>query len=353
MGERVSESPVQGEPSVARLATCLPPGHELAADVSVVIVNWNTCALLAGCLRSLLESTGGFSYDVLVVDNASADGSPTMLRRDFPQVSVVESGGNLGFARANNLAFDQVTGEFVLLLNPDTRLAPDAVARLLAAMRGDPALAGLGAQLLKADGSLQPSGGRFPSLVGELPLLRRFAGSGGPPRPQSRSRAHAAAALDSGCVPLDWAKGACLLLRREALRQVGWLDEDYWLYTEEADWCYRARRAGWEIAILPAARVWHYEQAASRQRAAHSLRIFCASRALFLRKHASPLAARALWLTYALKSVMWLARPRTSPLGIGTPELSDSQIRSAYVALLARAGREVLAPVPMRLRSEE
>jgi GT2 family glycosyltransferase len=143
---------------------------------------------------------------------------------------------------------------------------------------------------------------------------------------------------------VDWAKGASLMIRREALEAVGYLDEGYWLYTEEVDWCYRARQAGWQIAVEENAHVLHLEQAASRQQAGSSLVRFTQSRARFLSKRHSPRALAVFWVVSLGKSIIWQSFPRKSPLGRGRNELSDNEIASAYRALSAACRRSLWRP---------
>lgn len=296
-------------------------------ELSVIIVNWNTRDLLADCLASIYAGVGDLSVEVIVLDNASTDGSAAVVREQFPQVRLIESCENLGFARGNNIALRQATGEYLLLLNPDTVVVDDALTRLVAALAADPSLGAISPQLIYPDASPQASSGDFPCLRNELPLLRR---------PSVRSPL-LTASYHSALIPVDWAKGACLMIRRRAWEQVGQLDEEYWLYTEEADWCYRARQMGWEIAVVTDAKVVHIEQAAARQRLAHSLVQFARSRALFLRKHRSRLSAWLFWWVYVGRSLLWLLLPIRSPLGKGHSNLSSHEIRSAYRSLLGES----------------
>ncbi len=304
-------------------------------DLSIIIVNWNTRELLADCLTSLERANraeGPLWVETFVVDNASTDDSAAMVRERFPWVRLIESRANLGFARGNNAALREARGDTLLLLNPDTVIVGDALRRLHACLADLPSLAAVAPQLEYPDGALQGSWGDFPALRSELPWLRRVA------RGPQTFTAGAWQLLE-----VDWAKGACLMIRRTAWEQVGGLDEDYWLYTEEADWCYRARQKGWTIVILPDARVVHVEQAASRQNAARSLIQYHRSRALFLRKHASPLAARALWGICALKAALYVLAPGRSPLGKGRNDLKVEDVRHAYRGLWLESLRRIVA----------
>lgn len=304
--------------------------------MSIIIVNWNTRDLLAACLTSVVAGLGNLPHEVIVLDNASTDASATMVRARFPQVRLLESSVNLGFARGNNTALREAHGATLLLLNPDTVIIGDALQRLHECLTCEPTLAAVAPQLTYPDGAFQSSWGDFPSLVGELPWLRRLVRK----RPPAQE-------LNAGAMRLftvDWAKGACLLIRRSAFEEVGGLDEAYWLYTEEADWCYRARAMGWTIGALPDAQVMHVEQAASRQNAPRSLIQYHRSRAIFLRKHASPLAAWGLWWICGLKAALYVIAPGRSPLGKGRNDLNVADVQRAYRGLLTEAWHHMLSP---------
>jgi GT2 family glycosyltransferase len=295
-----------------------------AGTLSVVIVSWNTRVLLAQCLASIEAHPPDMPYEVWVVDNASADGSAEMVRLEFPEVKLIRSQENLGFARGNNLALAQAGGEQILLLNPDTVVKEGAVTRLsqVLAAQGTAGLAG--GQLLNADGSLQGSCGVFPSLWTELPLVNR-----------SQSPVRGAVHVNGPGGPMtvqavDWVSGACLLLKREVLETIGPLDERFWLYTEETDWCYRARAAGWEVLFVPQARVTHLGRAASRQRSVETMFCFYQSRVRFVHKHRG---RRQAWLVKGvlrLKAAVWSRRPGRSPLHDAYPALSPGEVTSAY-----------------------
>ncbi len=243
-------------------------------ELSVIIVNWNTRELLAACLDSLTagqalvfegdgdSGPGGLlTAEIFVVDNASTDGSPAMVRERFPQVRLIQNAENIGFARANNQAIRQSRGRYVLLLNSDTEVYPGALPRLLEFMAECPRAGGCGPRLLNADGSLQEScqpmltpGREFWRLL----FLERLW----------RQATYCQTDWDMLTPrPVEVIKGACLLLRRTALQQVGLLDEQYYIYTEEVDLCYRLLQSGWELWWVPPALVKHYGQASSVQMA--------------------------------------------------------------------------------------
>jgi GT2 family glycosyltransferase len=237
--------------------------------LAVVIVSWNVRGLLAACLRSLsvdLESWG-LDAEIWVVDNASSDGTPEMVQEAFPDVRLVASEENLGFVRGNNLAMRRISSlrssKYLWLLNPDTEVQPGATAALIAALVENPKAGMVGPKLLYADGSLQHAAFRFPSLVQLLfeflPLPARLYDTplnGRYPRQ-----------LYEGTepFPIDHPLGASMMVPAEAIADVGLMDEDFFMYCEEIDWCWRMRDAGWKRLCVPTAHVIHHAGRSSEQ----------------------------------------------------------------------------------------
>ncbi|MHB1317987.1 MAG: glycosyltransferase family 2 protein [Anaerolineae bacterium] len=313
----------------------LPFGPSDALDLSVIIVNWNTRDLLAECLRSVYDTVHDLAFEVFVVDNASSDGSVAMVREQFPDVHLIDNADNVGFARANNQSIVKANGEYLLLLNPDTVLGSGAIKQLVGFMEARPAYALVGAQLLNPDGTEQGSWGRFPGLRSELPLVNRLY----PPPPLRRIEIEENVSVSYLDVP--WVSGACLLLRRALITEVGVLDEAFWLYTEETDLCQRARQRGHRVASVTSARVWHYRRAASGQRMIPSMLWFYQSKVRFVAKHQGRLSARAVKSILRWKAMIWRRSPHTSPLGAAYPDASGVEIASAYSALVSELGRTV------------
>ena len=226
-------------------------------DLSVVVVSFNGRDYLRRCLASLLEHTKGVSCEVIVVDNASWDGSAQMVEAEFPQVALIRLPANVGFAAGCNRGIERAAGEFVLLLNPDTELAEDAFSPMVAHCRENSSVGLLGPKLLNSDGSLQLSCRHFPSHLTSLfnrqsILTRLFPGN-----PFSRRYLMTDWAHDR-IEPVDWLSGACLMLRREMVERVGGMDEGYFMYIEDVDLCYRAHQAGYEVVYFPQVAVTHH-----------------------------------------------------------------------------------------------
>jgi len=275
-------------------------------DLSIVIVNWNTADLLRGCLASLPAACGELSREVLVVDNASRDGSADLVRRGFPAARLIEAGANLGFSRGNNLALPHCRGAFVLLLNPDTVCPPGSLAKLVAFARGRRRLGAVGPLLTDADGRPTITWGWFPAprhhWLGFLDPGRRLGGAWWGERVVHVPR------RDEPSREVDYVAGACLLMPQEALAEVGPLDERFFLYFEETDWCRRARDLGLSVWYCAGCEVVHLEGRAAATVSAFSLRQFQLSYRLFLRKHHGPgreLETRlAQFCEYGLKSLL-------------------------------------------------
>lgn len=268
-------------------------------DISIIIINWNTRDLLAECLESLYQTISGTSFDIWVVDNASTDDSVPMVQAKFPEVQFILNRDNVGFARANNQAMAASQGRTMLLFNSDAVATPGAVASLLETIKAHPQAGIVGGRLLNPDGSFQASHSPFPNLWQEFLILsglgRLLYGRWYPSRGPQEAK---------GPQPVDYVEGACLLVRREAFEQVGGLDEGYFMYAEEVDWCYSMRQAGWQVWYQPAARIIHYGGGSSRNRRTQREADLYRSRVRFFRKHYGNVAAMALkTLIYSLTAI--------------------------------------------------
>ena len=309
------------------------------AQLAIVIVSWNTRELLARCLRSLLATSdssaqpfedefpllafGPYCAPVFVVDNASSDASVQMVREHFPWAHLIENDENVGFARANNQAIRRSSGRYVLLLNSDTEVHRGAVETLVAFMETNPQAGAAGARLLNADGSLQPS--VHPMLTPWREFWRLMFLDKLVRRATYGPKLWRATAPQ----PVEVIKGACLLLRRDALDQVGLLDESFFFYTEEVDLCYRLARAGWQLWWVPAATVIHYGEASSKQAAQAMYLQLYRSKIQFYRKFGGK--TRADCFKRLVRIAYW---PRLAVTMIGAffwPSLADPARTCRYL----------------------
>lgn len=225
--------------------------------LSVCIPSWNTRALLADCLRSLQADIGAGRCEVLVVDDASSDGSAAMVAADFPQVRLTALSTNLGFVGATNLAMRNARGHYLVLLNSDTCVHPGALTALADFMASQPGAGVVGPRLESASGSLQLSCGRTPGLAAEIInklLLHKLL-----PFHRFGRWDHA------GARRVGWVTGACLVVRRQVAEQVGYLDPGIFMFYEDLEWCLRIQRAGWQIWYCPAGVVTHLGGQSTRQ----------------------------------------------------------------------------------------
>jgi GT2 family glycosyltransferase len=232
--------------------------------LSIIIVNYNTKKYLHRTLSAIYKSAPAFEFEVAVVDNASRDGSQEMVRHDFPQVKLIRNSSNVGFARANNQAVPRTNGEFILFLNPDALPKAGALESIVHFMEGKPYAGCVGGKLLNSDNSLQLSCRSFPTYIsvffGRKSVFRRMF----PGNPFSKG--FLLTELDYNKVQkVDWIIGACMLTKRETISQLGCFDEDFFLFVEDLDFCYKAKRRGFDIYFFPDA-VFKHEHGASTRR---------------------------------------------------------------------------------------
>ena len=235
-------------------------------DLSICIVNWNTGELLKNCIQSIIQNTHEISYEIIVVDNASSDNSIALILPDLAgdsRLHLVETKQNLGFAGGNNVALEQASGEFIVLLNPDTLVTAGALDLAVKLLKANPSWGVLGPKLLNADGSLQPSIGQFPTVTGmfwEMTRLRKFF-----PKNKLFSSFKRYDMDYDKMQEVEQPSGACLFVRRAVIEKVGLLDLRYFMYYEEVDWCYRIFNAGWRIMYTPDIKVVHLGGQSSNQ----------------------------------------------------------------------------------------
>jgi len=252
----------------------LDVGYQM--DLSIVVVNWNTKKLLLDCLASIFETVNNISTEIWLVDNASVDGSVEAVKQMYPNVNIIQNQKNLGFAAANNQAFSKMQGRYALPLNTDTVLTQGAVETIYNFMEQNSNVGMACGQLLNPDGSKQNSFANFPSITslvfGEA-LLQLLS-----PKKYSSKRN-----VSSSPMEIDSCIGACMMVRREAMEAVGWLDESFFFFFEETDWAYRMKQAGWNAYIVPSARIFHLQG----QSVGHNIRsrlLFYRSRYLYFKK---------------------------------------------------------------------
>jgi hypothetical protein len=271
-------------------------------QLSIIIVSWNVRALLRRALTSCRASWGNHpGLEMIVVDNVSTDGTVEMLREEFPQVTVVVNEENRGFTGGNNDGIDRARGSHLLLLNPDTEVLEDALPRMVAYLDQHRDVGMVGPQLRNPDGSVQSSRRRFPTLLvlffestwlqGLLPrrTLEHYY-----VEDRSPETAHA----------VDWITGAAMLTRRAVVNEVGGMDETFFMYSEELDWCRRIHAAGWEIHYVPDAQVVHHEGKSSEQVVPARHIYFQSSKVHYARKYHGPWLAEILRL-WLLGQYVW------------------------------------------------
>ncbi len=227
--------------------------------LSIIIVNYNSKHFLLQCLASLYTQQPSFTFETIVVDNHSNDDGVTMVREHFPGVRLIENRENIGFARASNIGIGVARGKHYLLLNSDTKVTGDALEKLVTFLDSHPDVAVVTARLVYPDLSDQGVARSFPTpmngLFGRRSLLPRLFPNNRYSKRYLLSHGH----LSNESFEVDWVSGACLMVKKEAIREVGPLDERFWMYWEDADLCYRIKQKGWKVYCIPEAVVIHYE----------------------------------------------------------------------------------------------
>jgi GT2 family glycosyltransferase len=232
-------------------------------NISIVIVSFNTRDRLRECLLSVFGAGGLLRIQVIVVDNASTDGSPSMVDQEFPDAVLIRSEVNLGFGRANNLGFQSALGRYVVLLNSDAFLTAESLERSVAHMDANPQVGIGGGRLLGTDGSLQPSSRMFPTVLNDLIVLSGLAARF--PRSKFFGRFDRTWADERESAEVDWVPGAYSIIRAEALDDVGHFDPRFFLYYEEVDLCRRMKEKGYSVWYWPDVTVVHIGGESSRQ----------------------------------------------------------------------------------------
>jgi GT2 family glycosyltransferase len=225
-------------------------------DLSFIIVGWNARELLAACLHSLSSEAKGERAEIIVVDNASTDGSAEHVEKHFPGIRLIRNRTNLGFARANNIGIRNSAGKYVCLLNSDVQVRPGAIARMREYLDRHPAAGILGPRVLRPDGTLQPSCRSLPNLWNTF--CRALALDTAFPKSQL-FRGEVMSVWEHEAIrSVEVLCGCFWMVRREAMNQIGLLDESFFIYAEDLDWCKRFRKAGWQNVYFPEAEVVHF-----------------------------------------------------------------------------------------------
>jgi GT2 family glycosyltransferase len=256
--------------------------------LSIIIVGWNVCDDLVRCLRSVERHAPSEPCEVIVIDNASVDGTVDTVRREFPHVTVLANGENRGFAAANNQGLARATGRYILLLNPDTVVRTGALDTMIQYMEVHEDVGVCGPLLLNSDGSIQASVRRFPNFRSALYRNTIFRNIG-LFRTDYRRFMMCDFTYDRLC-EVDQVMGAALMTRRSVVEQIGRLDERFFMYFEEVDFCYRVRRAGWRVTFIPQAQITHRGQASAEQIPVAAEIMMLTSMVAYFRRHRGPLA---------------------------------------------------------------
>ncbi|MEL6584348.1 MAG: glycosyltransferase family 2 protein [Pseudomonadota bacterium] len=276
-------------------------------DLSIVIVNWNTREMTRECLSSVCAGLGALRAEIWLVDNASEDGSAEMVRESFPDVRLIENTENRGFAAANNQALEQCSGRHVLLLNSDTLVHGDVLTASVSYLDRHPHVGVMGCRVLNADGSLQITGSRFPSL-----LNLALQASGATRLPGAFFDRYQMTRWDRKTErALDVISGCFMMVRGTAMREVGLLDEAFFFYGEETDWCRRFAKAGWTLMLAPVGEITHFG-GGSVKKLNHKRDVMLSEGTVRLhRKHFGWLGGAACWLLLlgfnGSRAVVWSA----------------------------------------------
>ncbi len=300
-------------------------------ELSVIVVSWNVADLLAACLQSILDSPFAPSTEILVVDSGSSDATAAMLAQRFPTVRVLWQQDNVGFTRGNNLGLRAAQGRWLLLLNPDTKILGDALGQMARYLDAHPDVGIVGPHTLNPDDSTQSTRRRFPTLrlaLFESTWLQAYA-----PKAWLDRFYCADQPDDTATHEVDWVQGSALMARREVYAKIGGLDEGYVMYSEELDWCRRAKEAGWRVVYLGAATIIHYGGQSSAQAAARTQIEFQRSKLRYFRKFHGA-AASTLLRADLLLQYLWQLGLEAAKGALGSKrELRRERVRAYWSVL--------------------
>jgi GT2 family glycosyltransferase len=290
---------IQGENSPLGVYDQMTEPDGVVPDVSVIIVNYNTKELLRQALSALYQNNSGIHLEVIVFDNASTDDSLAMLQDDFPAIQMIRSSLNLGFAKANNLAIEKTYGRYILLLNPDTIIQNNAIRIAKEFMDKHPEVGICGPKVVLPNGKLDsPCRRSF-----KTPAIYFFKALGLTalfPKSRCFGKYYLSYLDENQITEVDSVIGAFLMIRRRTLEEIGLLDEGFYMYAEEEDWCFRAKKAGWKVIYNPEATIVHYKAASARQQRGLTIYYWHRSALRFHRKNLAPLYLPIVnWTIYA------------------------------------------------------
>lgn len=306
-------------------------------DLSIIIVSWNVHDLLADCLDSIYATVPDTLHcEVIVIDSASNDGTVSMLREKYPGVILAAQSENVGFTRGNNIGFALATGRHLLMLNPDTVVLGDALVSMVEYLDEAQDVGIVGPHTFNTDGSTQSTRRRFPTLAlgfFESTWLQSYA-------PKSMlDRYYVADQPDDGVMDVDWVQGSALMARRAVYEQIGGLDTGYIMYSEEMDWCKRAKQAGWRVAYLGYAEIIHHGGKSTEQVAARKHIYFQQSKLRYFRKYHGRFAAHMLRI-FLLGNYMWqIGLETVKRLAGSKPQMRRERVRAYWEVV--RSGLKV------------
>lgn len=266
-------------------------------DLSIIVVSYNVRELLLNCLESIFTFVKGISFEIIVIDNASNDGTVNALRDQFPSVRSITNSSNIGFARANNQGFRISRGHFILMLNPDIKIINDSISKMVDILRENDSIGILGCKLVNPDGSFQCAGFKFPTFwqLAKTSIINLSFS------PKEKHR--------SSLVRVDWVLGACIMFNKRILDDIGYLDENYFMYGEEKDFCFRTKKKGYQVYCYVGGKVIHYGNQSARKVQSSSFLEFHKSQNRFFAKHyAHPyanLCKLMLFLGVLLRLAFW------------------------------------------------
>jgi hypothetical protein len=310
-------------------------------DVSIVIVSWNTCDILRDCLMSVYKETNDLSFEVIVIDNASNDGSCEMVKESFPEAILIENKENVGFAAANNQGMELTKSGYVLLLNSDTIVLDNAVGKMMNFAEKNERVAVTGCRILNKDMTLQPSCFMFPSLLNMLLsstyLYKLF------PRNRFFGRERMTWWKRDDVRQVEVVTGCFMLVRQQAIDEIGLMDDSYFVYAEEADWCYRFYNAGWENVFSPEASIIHLGGQSSKQVRVKMLIQLRISILRFFENHYNLLG----YFTACLLTVFFFAVriPVLAVVGALVPDKRENAFKKirAYARGIGKVSRQLFA----------